>query len=53
MPFTVNTITLKGAELLAAATAANPLILDGCDATQTYVDQATAVNVSARPASSD
>ena len=52
MPFTVNTITLKGAELLAAATAANPLILDGCDATQTYVDQATAVNVSARPASS-
>lgn len=51
MPFTVNTITLKGAELLAAATAANPLILDGCDATQTYIDQATAVNVSARPAS--
>lgn len=51
MPFTVNTITLKGAELLASATAANPLILDGCDATQTYIDQATAVNVSARPAS--
>ena len=49
--YDVNTITLKGAELLAAATAADKLILDGCDATTTYIDATTAAAVSARPAS--
>ena len=51
MAFDTNTITIKGAELLAAATAQDKLILDGCDATQTYLDQTTAVSVSSRPAS--
>lgn len=49
MAFDTNTITLKGAELLASATAQDRLILDGCDATTTYLDQATAVNISSRP----
>lgn len=50
MAFTMNTLTIKGSELLAAATAQNPLILDGCDACVGYIDQATAVQISARPA---
>lgn len=49
--YDVNTITAKGAELLAAATAADKLILDGCDATTTFVDAATAALVESRPAS--
>lgn len=49
--YDVNTLTLKGAELLAAATAADKLILDGCDATTTYIDATTAASVSSRPAS--
>lgn len=49
--YDVNTLTLKGAELLAAATAADKLILDGCDATTTFVDATTAASVSNRPAS--
>lgn len=51
MAYDVNTLTIKGAELLAAATAADKLILDGCDATTTYVDVATATAVSSRPGS--
>lgn len=51
MAYDVNTITVKGAELLAAATAADKLILDGCDATTTYLDAATAALVESRPAS--
>ena len=51
MAYDVNTITTKGAELLAAATAADKLILDGCDATTTYLDAATAALVENRPAS--
>ena len=51
MAFDVNTITIKGAQLLAAATAQNRLILDGCDATTTFIDQNTAVSVETRPAS--
>ena len=51
MAYDVNTITAKGAELLAAATAADKLILDGCDATTTFVDAATAALVENRPAS--
>ena len=50
MAYDTNTITAKGAELLAAATAADKLILDGCDATTTYLDAATAAAVSSRPA---
>lgn len=50
MAFDTQTVTLKGAELLAAATAADPLIIVGCDATQTYLTQAQAVNISTRPA---
>ena len=49
MAYDTNTITAKGAELLAAATAADKLILDGCDATTTYLDAATAAAVSSRP----
>lgn len=49
--YDVNTITAKGAELLAAATAADKLILDGCDATTTFVDAATAALIENRPAS--
>lgn len=51
MAFDTQTVTIKGAELLAAATAANQLIIDGCDATTGYMTQAQAVNISARPAS--
>lgn len=51
MAFDVNTITIKGAQLLAAATAQNRLILDGCDATTTFIDQNTAVSIETRPAS--
>lgn len=51
MAFDTNTLTAKGVELLASATAAIPIILDGCDATTTYIDQASAIDVSARPAS--
>lgn len=51
MAFDTQTVTIKGAELLAAATAANQLIIDGCDATTGYMTQAQTVNISARPAS--
>lgn len=51
MAFDTNTLTAKGVELLASATAAIPIILDGCDATTVYVDQTTAIDVSARPTS--
>ncbi len=51
MAFDTQTVTIKGAELLAAATAANQLIIDGCDATTGYMTQAQAVNISARPVS--
>lgn len=51
MAFDTNTLTAKGVELLASATAAIPIILDGCDATTTYIDQTSAIDVSARPAS--
>ena len=51
MSFDMNTLTLKGAELLAASTVQNKLILDGCDAKVGFIDQSTAVNISARPSS--
>lgn len=51
MAFDTQTVTIKGAELLAAATAQDKLIIVGCDVTQTYMTQAQAVNISARPAS--
>lgn len=51
MAFDTQTVTIKGAELLAAATAANQLIIDGCDATTGYMTQAQAVNISDRPVS--
>lgn len=50
MAYDVQTVTLKGAELLAAASAADRLILAGCAATQTFISQADAINVSAVPA---
>lgn len=49
MAFDTNTITAKGAELLAAATAADKLILSGCDATTTYLTENQAVIISLRP----
>lgn len=51
MAFDVSTVTLKGAELLAAATAQNRLIIDGCDADTAILTQAQAAQISARPAS--
>lgn len=51
MAYDVNTLTVKGIELLAAATAADKLVLDGCDATTTFVDAATAALVENRPSS--
>lgn len=50
MAYEVQTITLKGAELLAAASAADRLILSGCAATQTFISQADAINISTVPA---
>lgn len=50
MAFDTQTVTIKGAELLAAATAQDKLIIVGCDVTQTYMTQAQAVNISSRPA---
>lgn len=49
MAYDTNTLTLKGAELLAAATAQDRLVLVGCDATTTYLDQASAVAIENRP----
>ena len=49
--YDVNTLTIKGVELLAAATASDKLVLDGCAATTTYVDQSTAANTQTVPAS--
>lgn len=49
MAFDTNTITIKGAELLAAATAQDQLVLDGCDATQIFVTQNDAVVIENRP----
>lgn len=51
MAYDVNTLTVKGAELLAAATAQDKLILDGCDATTVYITQANAQLVESRPVS--
>lgn len=51
MAYDVNTLTVKGAELLAAATAQDKLILDGCDATTVYITQANAQLVESRPIS--
>lgn len=48
--YDVNTLTIKGVELLAAATASDKLVLDGCAATTTYVDQSTAANTQTVPA---
>lgn len=51
MSYDVTTVTIKGAELLAAASASDKLILAGCDATQTYITKANAILVENRPAS--
>lgn len=50
MAYDVTTLTIKGTELLASATAANNLVVAGCDATQTFVTKASAVTVQNRPA---
>ena len=50
MAFDVSTITTSGATLIAAATAANKLILAGCDATTDVLTQAQALAVTSRPA---
>lgn len=50
MAYDVTTLTIKGTELLASATAANNLVVSGCDATQTFVPKASAVTVQNRPA---
>lgn len=51
MAYEVQTVTLKGTELLSAASAADRLILAGCAATQTFISQEDAINVSAVPES--
>lgn len=50
MAYDVTTITLKGADLLASASAADDLILVGCDATQQFINKASAIQVENRPA---
>lgn len=47
--FDVETITAAGASLIAAATAQNKLIIDGCDARTTVLTKEQAVQVSSRP----
>ena len=49
--FDVQTITAAGAGLIAAATASNKLIIDGCDATTEVLTKDQAVAVATRPAS--
>lgn len=51
MAYDVVTITLKGAELLAAASAADNIVLAGCDATQTFISKADAMQIENRPVS--
>ena len=51
MAFDVSTITLKGAELLAAATSSDRFIVVGCDADTTVLTQQQAIYHSNRPAS--
>lgn len=51
MAFDVMTLTVKGTELLAAATTADKLVIAGCDATTTFIQQSDAVNVENRPVS--
>lgn len=50
MAYDTMTITAKGAELLAAATSINKLLIAGCDATQAYITKDDAVVISSRPA---
>lgn len=50
MAYDVETITRKGAELLASATTADKLVIAGCDATTIFISQSDALNVSQRPA---
>lgn len=50
MAYDVTTITLKGADLLASASASDDLILVGCDATQQFINKASAIQVENRPA---
>lgn len=49
MAFDTMTLTIKGAELLAAATTQNKLIIAGCDATDVYITKEDALVVSSRP----
>lgn len=51
MAFDINTITVTGLQLLAAATADNKLILEGCDATTTIYTLSQAQNVRDRVSS--
>lgn len=51
MAFDVSTITAKGAELLAAATASDRFVIDGCDADTTVLTLPQAIQVEGRPAS--
>lgn len=51
MAFDVSTITLKGAELLAAATSSDKFIVVGCDADTNVLTQQQAIYHSNRPAS--
>lgn len=50
MAYDVTTITLKGADLLASASASDDLILVGCDATQQFINKPSAIQVENRPA---
>ena len=51
MPFSVTTLTTKGTELLAAATASDKLIIVGCDADATQLNQTQAQAIESRPSS--
>ena len=51
MPFSVTTLTSKGTELLAAATVSDRLIIVGCDADTTQLNQTQAQAIQTRPVS--
>lgn len=51
MAFSVTTLTSKGTELLAAATVSDRLIIVGCDADTTQLNQAQAQAIQTRPVS--
>lgn len=50
MPFSVQTLTSDGAQLLALATISDRLIISGCDADNTVLNLSQAQAISSRPA---